>query len=100
MRNQAIILAACLLAAGCRVPDYEPAALPAFMNDGMVAAVPLPEPSCARRVADATAPASVVTLPDAIEQCVLTNLRIQAGREKVQQARAELISDSLIPNPQ
>ena len=41
-----------------------------------------------------------LTLPEAVHSCVVNNLRIQAGSEKIHQARADLWTDSLIPNSQ
>jgi cobalt-zinc-cadmium efflux system outer membrane protein len=44
-------------------------------------------------------PKQKITLPEAIQLCILQNFRIRAGAEKVHQAEAELITASLIPNP-
>jgi cobalt-zinc-cadmium efflux system outer membrane protein len=43
---------------------------------------------------------AVVSLPEAIHETVFFNLRVRAGTEKIQQARADLLSSSLVPNPQ
>ena len=42
----------------------------------------------------------VLTLPEAVHSCVFNNLKIQVGAEKIHQARADLWTDSLIPNSQ
>jgi cobalt-zinc-cadmium efflux system outer membrane protein len=39
-----------------------------------------------------------LTLPESIQACVVNNLRIQAGGEKIHQARSDLWTASLIPN--
>jgi cobalt-zinc-cadmium efflux system outer membrane protein len=44
-------------------------------------------------------PKPKLTLPMAIELCVNNNFRILAGAERIQQAEADLITSSLIPNP-
>jgi cobalt-zinc-cadmium efflux system outer membrane protein len=43
-------------------------------------------------------PKEKITLPLAIELCVMNNFRLLAGSEKVRQAEADLITASLIPN--
>lgn len=40
-----------------------------------------------------------ITLAQAIHDAVVVNVRVRAGSEKVRQAEAELVSESLIPNP-
>jgi cobalt-zinc-cadmium efflux system outer membrane protein len=42
----------------------------------------------------------VVTLPDAVRECVLNNMKLKAGEEKVRSAQADYLSESLIPNSQ
>lgn len=39
-----------------------------------------------------------LSLSEAIHACVLNNLRLKAGREKIAFARADLVTESLIPN--
>lgn len=96
-----ILLPLLLLAAGCETPPtYYPAGLPVFLNEKQLADVPPAEPGQTAETLPAVKRSETVTLPEAIEACVLTNLRIQSGREKVQQARADFLTDSLIPNPQ
>src|SRR5262245_18056 len=76
-----------LAAAGC----VSPPPLPPYPS-GSVAGVP---PSAIQQVAHtaseppiapATLPPAVVTLPDAIQECMSTNLRLRAKGEKVQEA--------------
>src|SRR5262249_58842696 len=43
---------------------------------------------------------AVVTLPDAIQECMYANLRLRAKGEKVPQAMGDLTTASLIPNLQ
>jgi outer membrane protein TolC len=43
-------------------------------------------------------PKKIITLPLAIQLCITQNFRLQAGAEKVHQAKADLITASLIPN--
>jgi cobalt-zinc-cadmium efflux system outer membrane protein len=43
---------------------------------------------------------AVVTLPDAVRECVLNNMKLKAGEEKVRSAQADYLSESLIPNSQ
>ena len=101
MRPLPGLLLMLLLAAGCQTPPtYYPAGLPVFLNEDKAADVPPAGPGQTADVMPAVDRPSVVSLPQAIEACVLANLRIQSGREKVQQARADFLTDSLIPNPQ
>jgi cobalt-zinc-cadmium efflux system outer membrane protein len=113
------VAALALALAGCHGTQYAPPPLPAFMQEEWTAAIP-PDPCahdlhtgpCTRLVAhESPAPPgtppvapsaprpTAVTLPDAVYETVFFNLRLQAGAEKVQQARADLLTDSLIPNP-
>ncbi|WP_168219020.1 TolC family protein [Limnoglobus roseus] len=41
-----------------------------------------------------------ITLPDAVRECVLNNMRLKAAAERVSMAQADYITESLIPNPQ
>src|SRR5262245_5734614 len=95
MRKTCIILV--LLTAGCHPVSYDPAGLPVFLREDQTSFVP--PPGCDSGVVRPEQKPEL-SLPDAIEATVFSNLRIQAGREKVQQARADLITDSLIPNAQ
>ena len=84
---------------GCSTPSaYEGEPLPRFLVDPVVAAAPPPSPSELNPVPVAERP--VVTLPDAVRECVLNNLRLKAGEERVRQVQADYITESLIPNTQ
>ena len=41
-----------------------------------------------------------ITLPDAVRECVLNNLRLKVGVEHVRHAQADYVTESLIPNCQ
>jgi cobalt-zinc-cadmium efflux system outer membrane protein len=43
---------------------------------------------------------SVVTLPQAVHECMYSNLRVRAHEEKISQAMADLTTESVIPNSQ
>lgn len=92
----------CLLLAfgsGCSTPAvYEGATLPRFLVDPIVSVAPAPTPSELHPIPVSEQP--VVTLPDAVRECVLNNLRLKAGEERVRQTQADYISESLIPNSQ
>lgn len=103
---------------GCHTPPpYTPPPEPAFMREDLKLAVPPPDdrnqsPVTTRDAAGQVAvpvPPAVgppdprpveVTLPEAVTEVIHHNLRVKAGAEKVQQARADLTTSSLIPNPQ
>ena len=100
---------------GCSVPSYDPPALPAFLHEDVAVQVAPPAPltlsaaeespvhACAgtngAQPSAANQLPSTITLPEAVHECIFANLVIQAGAEKVQQARAGLLQASLIPNP-
>lgn len=99
--------AAVLAAAGCmgNVPLPQRPALPS----AAATLVRAPEAQSTIRQAqyvEARPPApaaqrpQVIALPQAIHECMYSNLRIQAKGEKVYQAMADLRTDSLIPNMQ
>jgi cobalt-zinc-cadmium efflux system outer membrane protein len=110
--------AALLALAGCATPPpYNPPPLPALQRPDILLDVQPPDPQTAaaweafscRGGADVPVPPpvgpsaplpAVVTLPQAIQETIFSNLRVRAGTENIQQARADLLSDSLIPNPQ
>jgi cobalt-zinc-cadmium efflux system outer membrane protein len=76
---------------------YESAALPRFLTDE----TPLVIPSAANEPPPVPiAKRPVVTLPDAVRECVLNNLRLKAAEEQIRGAQADYITESLIPNPQ
>ncbi len=80
--------------------SYDPATLPIFLREESTNRVPnvtLGDIAPPQAQSD-RAPA--VTLAIAVQSCVRNNLRVRAGVEKVQLARADLITDSTIPNPQ
>ncbi len=86
---------------GCHAPQsYDPATLPIFLREETTNRVPnvvlgdiVPAASPQERT-------PAVTLAVAVQACVRSNLRVRAGVEKVQLARADFITDSTIPNPQ
>src|SRR5437868_10529690 len=82
------LLVMSLLSVGCHTPStYYPVGLLVFLNEDQLADVPPAEPGQTAETAPVVERPSVVTLPDAVQACVLANLLIQAGREEVQQAR-------------
>jgi cobalt-zinc-cadmium efflux system outer membrane protein len=84
-----------IISAGCRsVADYQPAPLPAASPASLVPArAPDQGPS-------AEAVSRPVTLPEAIEEALTKGPAIRAAAEAVMQARADLKTASLFPNPQ
>jgi cobalt-zinc-cadmium efflux system outer membrane protein len=88
---------AALLGWGCATPPaYESAPAPRFLIDNVSVpsadAAP-PEPPV---VPIALRPA--VTLPHAVQECVLNNMRIKMGEERVRLAQGDYVTESLIPN--
>jgi outer membrane protein, heavy metal efflux system len=83
-----------LVTASCRsVADYQPVPLPAASPGTLLSArAPGPEPS--------TAVAPSLTLPEAIEEALTKAPALRAAAEAVAQARADLKTASLFPNPQ
>jgi cobalt-zinc-cadmium efflux system outer membrane protein len=77
---------------------YESPSLPRFLIDNPPEAA-LIAPAQEAQVAPVEQRA-VVTLPDAVRECVLNNMRLKAGEEKVRSAQADYLSESLIPNSQ
>ncbi len=47
-----------------------------------------------------TPPGGPISLPEAVQSCVISNLRLQALGEKVSQAQADYWTSSLLPNPE
>jgi cobalt-zinc-cadmium efflux system outer membrane protein len=70
--------------------------LPRFLVDP--ATVPIPEVVEPPAVPVADRPA--VTLADAVSECVLNNLRLTVGAERIRAAQADYVSESVIPNCQ
>ncbi len=86
-------------AAGCHTPPvYESAALPRFLVDPAPAVVATPVADELQAVPKADRP--IVTLPDAVRECVLNNMRLKAAEEQIRTAQADYITESLIPNCQ
>jgi cobalt-zinc-cadmium efflux system outer membrane protein len=84
---------------GCATPPaYEGEPLSRFLVDPVAVTMPAPLPSEVQPVPVAERP--VVTLPDAVRECVLNNLRLKGGEERIRQAQADYITESLIPNSQ
>jgi cobalt-zinc-cadmium efflux system outer membrane protein len=81
--------------AGCQTPDvYQSPSLPRFLIDNaetLVTPVQQPQVVPAKQ-------RSPVTLPDAVRKCVLNNMKLRAGEEKVTSAQGEYLTASLIPN--
>jgi cobalt-zinc-cadmium efflux system outer membrane protein len=86
---------------GCHTPmSYDPATLPVFLREETTNRVPnvvLGDITPTQPQPDRT---PSVTLATAVQACVRNNLRVRAGIEKVQLARADFVTDSTIPNPQ
>jgi outer membrane protein, heavy metal efflux system len=99
MRWRILLCLALPVGWGCATPPiYDAEPLPRFLVDPVPAIVPSPRPVELKPIPVADQP--VVTLPDAVRECVLNNLRLQAGAERVRQAQADHITESLIPNSQ
>jgi cobalt-zinc-cadmium efflux system outer membrane protein len=92
-------LGACVAAwaIGCQTPPvYESSSLPRFLVDNPPANAIAP----AQELQVVPVQRAVVTLPDAVRECVLSNMKLKAGEEKVRSAQADYLSESLIPNSQ
>jgi outer membrane protein, heavy metal efflux system len=83
---------------GCFTPvTYDGDPLPRFLVD------PSNPPSVANVPEPAFVPVNkrpAVTLADAVQECVLNNMRIKSGEEKIRIAQADYVTESLIPNSQ
>ncbi len=108
------VLSSCVLAvAGCANPTYTPQPIPAFMKEDVGLVVHEPEshtyqsgylavkhdqvtPTIKK---DTDRRPSQVSLPQAILETITHNLAVRVAMEKVQQARADFIDSSIIPNP-
>jgi cobalt-zinc-cadmium efflux system outer membrane protein len=99
---------------GCATtPIYDTEPIPAFMRDDIGLTVhPQESPvyqagfksvAAGERSPDYAPDAlhrpSVVSLADVIQETIVYNLRLRVGMEKVQAARADLTTSSIIPNP-
>jgi len=99
VRGRLLLCLPFALAAGCATPPApEGQPLPRFLVDPVAVTPPAPTPAELHPIPVNDRP--VVTLADAVRECVLSNLRLQAGAERVRQAQADFVSDSLIPNSQ
>jgi cobalt-zinc-cadmium efflux system outer membrane protein len=87
-----------ILTGGCSTPAvYEGAPLPRFLVD----TVPTPPLESGLELPPVpVADRSVVTLPDAVRECVLNSLQLRSGEEQVRLAQADYVTQSLIPNCQ
>ncbi len=84
---------------GCHTPPvYESQALPRFLVDPSPVVVAEPLPNESQIVPVAQRP--TVTLPDVVRECVLNNMRLRAGEERIRLAQADYVTESLIPNCQ
>ena len=87
-----------VLGLGCRTPPaYESAPLPRYLVDA--APVPPPETAPPEPPIVPVAQRPAVTLPDAVRECVLNNMRLKVGEERVRLAQSDYVGESLIPNP-
>jgi cobalt-zinc-cadmium efflux system outer membrane protein len=75
---------------------YDSPPLPRFLVDNPPAEASI-APAQEVQVIPVAQPAAV-TLPDAVRECVLNNMKLKAGEEKVRGAQADYLSESLIPN--
>lgn len=82
-------------------PAYHTAPIPAFMKEDVGLSVQPPESPVyqAGYLEEPIGRPEVVNLSQAIEEAVAHNLRVHLGMEKVQAARANLTTASVIPNP-
>jgi outer membrane protein, heavy metal efflux system len=101
------LLVGCFAGASCAARDYAPPTFPAFLDEpaieaarasGEVRTAPTPSPDRSTAAAEAHAQ-NRVTLTQAVAECLSADPRIRAGAEVVQQARSDLWTASLVPNP-
>lgn len=98
--------------AACAAPSYGPHSVSTYVDRQVVVAgpqpghemptpeIPSPAPSEPEQPATAeTAAATRLTLTEAIAECLAADPRIRAGAQGLQQARADLWTASLVPNP-
>jgi cobalt-zinc-cadmium efflux system outer membrane protein len=101
-------------AAGCgSTPVYQTEPIPAFLRPDIGLSVQPPEFAAYKMGVESTAAGergpeyaatapnrpSVVSLAQVIQETIVFNLRLRAGMEKVQAARADLTNAAIIPNP-
>jgi cobalt-zinc-cadmium efflux system outer membrane protein len=101
--SRCLVIALCLPFAGCALLGDSPADGPRAANEG-----PGPQPVLVRTAyrddkdngnGTGAGQKQKITLPMAIELCINTNFRVLAGAERIHQAEADLLTNSLIPNP-
>lgn len=86
-----------VLLAGCHTPpQYVGEPLPRFLVD----AVPVTVPAATEAASVPVEQRPAITLPQAVQECVLNNMRLKAAAEKVSAAQADYVTESLIPNAQ
>jgi len=102
--RQTLAHALLLLAAACAMPHYAPPTPPTFMEEEIAAqaraglAQTPPQPASTATSQPAAGPARI-TLAQAITECFDADPRIRAGAELIVQAKADLWTASLLPNP-
>lgn len=89
-------IAACGLVGCFTPPVYRSAPLPRFHTDEPAEPVALPK--VAAPIVPAVKPD--LTLADAVRECVLNNLRLKVGAERVNAVEGDYLTESLIPNCQ
>lgn len=88
-----------IAASGCATPEvYQGEALPRHLVDPPLAPVKENYPPNPPEVPVNLRP--TLTLPEAVSECVLNNLRVKAGVERIKFAQADYVTESLIPNCQ
>jgi cobalt-zinc-cadmium efflux system outer membrane protein len=112
-RRRLLALSIGFVCASCAVRDYSPRTYPTFLDQpdsetnptpGEVAssetAVTAPSASARTPTAEGSQPLPQrVTLAEAVAECLAADPRIRAGAEVLHQARSELWTASLLPNP-
>jgi cobalt-zinc-cadmium efflux system outer membrane protein len=112
-RAATALLLGCVACAACAVRNYTPPSFPTFLDQSAAETTPAAveeglsgqpaesaHPPSAATATDAnTAAPNSVTLAEAVAECLAADPRIRAGAEVLQQARADLWTASLLPNP-
>lgn len=101
-RLRLVLLTGCVALPACAVTDPAPRRAVAVAESAAGAAERLGADPDLRDTAGNRAPAAAVerlTLSDAIAECLAMDPRIRGGAEMLHQARAELWTASLLPNP-
>ncbi|MCI0462810.1 MAG: TolC family protein [Gemmataceae bacterium] len=97
-RCRALCVGLALLLSGCAQPDYLPYQPPPFGQE-MAWGGAAPHAALGQPVSEAPAPHSGLNLADVVRACLETDPKIWAAGEGVNQARADLWTASLLPNP-